>query len=133
MKLEFYIDRYFGHLIWINVEDGIITEFPHIGKMEDKLNERYKGYPIAQFKREFESQMKPSWYCVKCDKYSHLLRQEDSLEGQISYWTAMQHNINYKKDDCIAKVKELKNELYQIRVDKSAMKMILTEQFNYPV
>ena len=83
MDAQFYIDRAFGHLIFINVKDGVITDFPHEGKMEDKLNERYAGKSISEFKTEFEEIMKPSFHCVKSLEYTGALQTKESIINRI--------------------------------------------------
>ena len=84
MDAQFYIDRQFGHLIWIDVKDGIITKFPHEGKMESVLNERFAGKSIADFKEEFEETMKPSFHCVKSYDCIKAMQIETAVDSRIN-------------------------------------------------
>ena len=133
MSTQFYIDRAFDQQIWINVTNGIITNFPHEGKMEDKLNEVYKTYSIEKFKEEFEAGMKPSFHCVHPHKYSSLIRLIISLDNVKSYW----HNQKgstfpiYTDELCEARIKETEEKLIEARVDLKVEGEMLIEKHNF--
>jgi hypothetical protein len=133
MTTQFYIDRAFGHQIWINVKNGIITNFPHSGKMEDKLNEVYKSYSIEKFKEEFEARMKPSFHCVQPHTYASIRRQISSLEGVKSYWHNQKGSIFpvYTEEFCESRIKEIEEKLYEARVNLKAEREILLENHNF--
>ena len=133
MSTQFYIDRAFGQPIWINVKNGIITNFPHSGKMEDKLNEVYKSYPIEKFKEEFEARMKPSFHCVNPHIYASILRQISSLNSVKLYWHNQKGSILpiYTKEFYEVKIKEVEEKLVEARVDLKVEGEMLLETHNF--
>jgi hypothetical protein len=136
MQSKFFIDRQFGHPIWIEVIDGMITQFPHEGKMEDVLNERYKGTPITQFKEEFEKAMAPSFHCVKCEDIVTKQLAKNSLEVRISHLWNQKSSIKTppKQKEVIAKmIEDLEGQLYEHDAELSAIKNVVKEVHNFPI
>ena len=92
MKAKFFIDQQFGFPIWLEVENGKIIEFLGTGQMIEVLNERFVGMQIATFKEDFESQMKPAWYCVKSNNWCNLKQIVQAQESRITFFTNEFHH-----------------------------------------
>ena len=137
MDAQFYIDRQFGHLIWIDVKDGIITKFPHEGKMEKVLNERFVGKSIADFKEEFEETMKPSFHCVKSYDCVKALQVQTAIESRIEADSRRVRNnmkVRGKERDVQLKAVEEKysKQLTEARKNVIVEKEILERVHKFP-
>lgn len=136
MKLQFYIDRQFGHPIWINVEDGVIVEFPHEGLMENVLSERFKGWEIGKFKHEFEKLMQTTYHKVWCAEYSKLANRYSDIKNRMGYLKEMLSNCKTKAENkplIEEQMKYLKMELLDAEKEQEQFAKILKDKFNFEV
>ncbi len=83
MKAKFFIDRQFGQAIFVDVEDGIVTNVSNDSQLQDKMKELYVGKSISFLKKDFEEKMKPSYHCVKSADRTLALQNRDALDTQI--------------------------------------------------
>lgn len=134
MKRKFYIDRQFGPAIWVETENGIVTNVTNEEpKFIEKMLEHYKGKPIAFLKEDFEARMKPSSHCVKPDELMSIRTREIAVESRLanlkSYikWTA---NREPTKEE-LKTIAEYEADIYKYRVEFEAEKKILKEDLGF--
>lgn len=97
-KTQFYIDRQFGHAIFLDVEDGIFTGCPHTGKMETGIEKKYKGKTISEVKELFEKAFEgASFVCVHSLDYTTLMQNHEAHE------TRMAHNRGKMNENHVSK------------------------------
>lgn len=135
MDTVFYIDRQFGHLIFLNVTDGIFMGCEPYDNFNKKLNELYIGKEIALIKIDFEGRMKPSHHNIRHLELTELQYKKTMVEakklGLASFVRAEQKNI-YTEIQSIT-VNHYNNEITEFEIQIDEIKKLILEVHGFAV
>lgn len=132
MAQEFYMDSQFDIPYWIDVDNGIVKNIScGDKKVAAKMNEVYVGKTITFLKEDFETRMKPSYYCVKSGEIHSALATYETMIQRLRNYNRYVRNfhpqlmesqypkeqlvvINRKREKYQNQINEAKSDLYRV-------------------
>ena len=124
---KFYIDRQFGHAIFIDVEKGLVVNcYNESEKYCNKMNELYIGKSISFLKTDYEKRMKGTYHNVRPLNICTILNKIDTIKT----WVDNTSRLIYNAKDNVVKVKELNEQRDKYIAEQSILEKELVIEKN---